>query len=193
MTKILTTGSRTVGRHPGKALRVSLIAIRHRRAILVVTKATRRATELGATVKRATANPKVQAEASSAVSSLVLAGKRARRVGVAKATTDKKVAAQLQRAGRHASKALTAARHPRRKRRVVRTTTIVTGAGALGGVAYAGWKTYGRPQPSENTEFQAASTPESTAADSGSPPSPDTGPTSTSESSETENDADAEG
>ena len=90
---------------------------------------------------------KVQSETSAAMSSLVLAGKRARRVGVAKAPNDKKVALQLRRAGRHASKAITAATHPRRRHPVLRTTTIVTGAGALGGAAYAGWKAYDRSSP----------------------------------------------
>lgn len=186
-TKILSAGSRTVGRHPGTALRVSLVAIRHRRAILVVTNATRRATRLGATVTRAAANPSVQTEASSAVSSLVLAGKRARRVGVANAPGDKQVVAQLRRAGRHATKALAAARHARRKRRVVRTTTIVTGAGALGGAAYAGWRAYGRPLHPAQTALQATGTPESTAADRSSPQTPEKRATSTSKTSETEN------
>ena len=187
-TKILGAGSRTVGRHPGTAVRVSLLAIRHRRAILVVTNATRRATQLGATVKRAAANPKVQTEASSVVSSLVLAGKRAQRIGVANAPSDKQVAAQLRQAGRHASRALAAARHPRRKHRVVRTTTIVTGAGALGGAAYAGWRAYGQPLHPAQTEAQATRTPESMAADPSSPQTPDNGATSTTETSETEDD-----
>src|SRR5215472_5032774 len=121
-TKILSVGSRAAARHPGKAMRVSLVALKHRRAILVVTKATRRAAQLGGTVKQAAGNRKVQTEASSAVSSLVRAGKRARRVGAAKAPSDKQVASQLRAAGRHASKAMTAATHPRRRRRVVRTT-----------------------------------------------------------------------
>jgi len=187
-TKIVSTGSRAVRRHPGNALRVSLLAIRHRRAILVVTHATQRAAELGSTVKRAAANPKVQAEASSAVSTLVLAGKRARRVGVAKAPSDKQVAAQLRRAGRHATNAITAATHPRRKRRVVRTTTILTGAGALSGAAYAGWRAYGRsPYPAERErEPKATGAPESSmAGDRSSLQRADNTATSTAETSET--------
>jgi hypothetical protein len=143
-TKVLDAGARLARRHPKKALRVSVFAIRQRRAILMVVNTTRRATELGSAVKQAAGNRKVQSETSSAVSSLVLAGKRARRVGVASAPNDKQVAAQLRQAGRHASKAIIAARRPR-PRRVARTTTIVTGAGALGGAAYAGWRVYARP------------------------------------------------
>jgi hypothetical protein len=143
--KVIGVGARTVRRHPGKAVRLSVFAIKQRRAVLMLVSATRRAAEVGSTVKEAAGNKKVQSEASSAVSSLMLAGKRARRVGVTHAPGDKQVALQLQRAGRHASKAMTAARRPKHKRPVVRTATFVTGAGALGGAAYAGWRVYARP------------------------------------------------
>jgi hypothetical protein len=188
-TKIISAGSRTAARHPRKTMQISLVAIKHRRAILVLTKATRRAAQLGGTVKQAAANPKVQAEASSAVSSLVRAGKRARRVGAAKAPTDKQVASQLREAGRHASKAMTAATQRRRRGRVVRTTTIVTGAGALGGAAYAGWRAYGRPPQPAGPEPQATSAAESAAADGGSVRTPDDAAPSSSETGGTEENA----
>jgi hypothetical protein len=146
--KVLEAGTRMAGRHPKKTLKLSVFAIRRRRAILMVVNGTRHAAKVGSTVKNAASDRKVQSETSAAVSSLMLAGKRARLVGVTKAADDKQVATQLQRAGRHASKALTAARRPRHGHRVVRTTTIVTGAGALGGAAYAGWRVYARPTPS---------------------------------------------
>ena len=116
------------------------------------------------------------------------AGKRAQRIGVANASSDKQIAAQLRQAERHASRALAAARHPRRRHRVVRTTTIVTGAGALGGAAYAGWRAYVQPQHPAQTEAQATHPPGSMAADPSSPQTPDNGATSTTETSETEND-----
>jgi hypothetical protein len=188
-TKILSAGTRTAARHPGKTMRVSLVALKHRRAILVVTKATRRAAQLGGTVKEAATNPKVQTEASSAVTSLVRAGKRARRVGAAKAPTDKQVASQLRAAGRHASKAMTAATHRRRRGRVVRTTTIVTGAGALGGAAYAGWRAYGRPPQAAEPEPQPSSAAEWAAADGGDVRTPDDAAPSSSETDETEDNA----
>jgi hypothetical protein len=143
--KVLDAGARMARRHPRKAVKVSVFAVRQRRAILMVVNATRRATEVGSSIKQAAGDRKVQSETSAAMSSLLLAGKRARQVGVASAPGDKQVAAQLHRAGRHASKALIAARRPRHTHRVVRTTTIVTGAGALGGAAYAGWRVYARP------------------------------------------------
>src|SRR5437763_15027260 len=155
--KVLSAASRTVRRHPGKALQVSLFVTKRRRAVFMVIDATRRAAQLGTTVKQAASDRNVQTETSSAVSSLVLAGKRARHVGVAKAPNDKQVAAQLRRAGRHASKAMTAAKHPRRRNRVVRTTTIVTGAGALGGAAFAGWRAYTRPIQPQETRLHATS------------------------------------
>jgi hypothetical protein len=185
-TKLLAVGSRTASRHPGKALRVSLLAIRYRRAILLVTRSARRATELGSTVSRVAADPKVRTEAGSSVSSLVLAGKRARRVGVAKAPSDKQVAAHLRRAGRHASRAMTTARHPRR--RILRTTTIVTGAGALSGAAYVGWRAYGRPLHPVETPWEV--TGESMAAAyPGDLQTPDDIPTSTSPATETDGDS----
>jgi hypothetical protein len=153
--KVLEAGTRIAARHPKRTLKVSVLAIRRRRAILMVVNGTRAAAKAGSTVKQAAGDRKVKSETSAAVSSLMLAGKRARRVGVANAPADKQVAAQLHRAGRHASKALIAARRPRHRHPVLRTTTIVTGAGAVGGAAYAGWKVYGRsalppsPTPSE--------------------------------------------
>jgi hypothetical protein len=165
-TKVLSAGTRTVRRHPGKALRLSLFAIKRRRAILMVIDTTRRAAHVGATVKQAASNPRVQTETSSAISSLARASRRAQRVGVAKAPNDKQVAAQLRRAGRHASKAMEAATHPRRRHPVLRTTTIVTGAGALGGAAYAGWKAYDRSSPSTLTVNSASPAAPSTTDDS---------------------------
>jgi hypothetical protein len=150
-TKVISVGTRTVRRHPGKAMRLSVFALKRRKAILLIVDGTRRATQVGSEIKQAAGNRKVQSEASSAMSSLMLAGKRARRVGVTNAPADKQVALQLRRAGLHASKAMTAARRPKQKRPVVRTATIMTGAGALGGAAYAGWRAYARPplQPYE--------------------------------------------
>jgi hypothetical protein len=158
--KVLSTGSKEAGRHPVKAFRISMFALRHRKAVMVVTTATRRASAFAASAKQAAGNPKVQSEARSAWSGLMLAGKRARDVGVSNASTDKKVAEHLRRARRHGSKALVAARNPKPDRRIVRTTTIVTGAGALGGAAYAGWRIYARPQPPGEGSGQATGVPD---------------------------------
>jgi hypothetical protein len=156
-TKIPSVGPRRASHNPGKAVRPSVVGILSRRAALIVLTTTRRAGQVGSTFARAASDPKIHTETSSAVSSLVLAGKRARLVGVAKAPSDKQVVAQLRRAGRHASKAMTAATHPGRDHRVVGTRTIVTGAGALGGAAYAGWKVYVRFIPrNQNTAAPGA-------------------------------------
>jgi hypothetical protein len=178
-TKVISVGTRTVRRHPGKAMQLSVFALRRRRAILMIVNGTRRATQVGSEVKQAAGNRKVQSEASTALSSLMLAGKRARRVGITSAPADKQVALQLRRAGIHASKAMTAARRPKQKRPVVRTATFVTGAGALGGAAYAGWKVYARPplEPYEPMRPAGLDGPQSTN---------ETTPTATEESPTTE-------
>ena len=126
--KVLETGTRMARRHPRKTLQLSVFAIRRRKAILMVVNSARRATELGSTVKQAAGDRKVQSETSAAMSSLMLAGKRARQVGVAHAPGDKKVAVQLHRAGRHASKALVAARRPRHGHRTPPPRGSLTGA-----------------------------------------------------------------
>jgi hypothetical protein len=168
--KVLDAGARMARRHPRKAVKVSVFAVRQRRAILMMVNATRRATEVGSSIKQAAGDRKVQSETSAAMSSLVLAGKRARKVGVASAPGDKQVAAQLHRAGRHASKALLAARRPRRGHRVVRTTTIVTGAGALGGAAYAGWRVYARPPLSSAEPVHSLDAVDAQKPDEAAPP-----------------------
>ena len=132
-TTILRFGTRAAARHPGEALRVSALAVRYRRALMA-------AADAAATLKESTANPRVRAEARLAVSSLVLAGKRARKIGFADATSDRRVMAQLRQARRHAGRAVRTTRRARRRHRVIRATRIIAGAGALGGAAYAGWK-----------------------------------------------------
>ena len=89
--QIRKAGLRAARRHPWEVLRISLLAVRHRRAVVKLSKATRRASRLTMTAKQAAANPKVQAEARLAVSDLARAGQRARRVGVANAYNDKQV------------------------------------------------------------------------------------------------------
>ena len=139
-TTILRFGTRAAARHPGDALRVSALAVRYRRAIMA-------AAEAAATLKESAANPRARAEARLAVSSLVLAGKRARKIGIADATSDGRVMAQLRQARRHAGRAVTTTRRARRRQRVIRATRIIAGAGALGGAAYVGWKVRAEPEP----------------------------------------------
>lgn len=141
--------AREAQRHPRKALLISLFALRHRKGLLTVTHATERVSRSAATARRVVANRKVQRETRLALSSMVQARERARKVGLVRAPRDKRLAGHLEHAGRHASKAMMFAARARRNRRLGRTTTVVavTGAGALGGAAYAGWKVYGRPQP----------------------------------------------
>jgi hypothetical protein len=110
------------------------------------------------------ANPRVRAETRLALASLVLAGQRARKVGITGASSDKRVLAQLQQARRHAGKAVATARHARRRQRVIRAFTVIAGAGAVGGAAYAGWKARAEPEPPTNVALSSPPTEPTPAA-----------------------------
>jgi hypothetical protein len=140
---LVKAGSKEAARHPLEAWRLSVLAVRYRQALMDATRAAQSAARLGAAAKQAAANPKVQAETRRAAARLVLAARRAREVGVANASGDKQIATELRRAREHAARAIIAARYPKPKRHLVRTTLILTGAG---GAAYAGWRVYARPQ-----------------------------------------------
>ena len=141
--KVVKAGSREVARHPLDAWRLSVLAVRYRKALIEATRAAQTAARYGTAARQAAANPKVQAETRRAAARLMLAARRAREVGVANASGDKQLATELRRAREHAARAIIAARYPRPKRHLVRTTLILTGAG---GAAYAGWRVYARPQ-----------------------------------------------
>ena len=141
--------SKGVSRHPRKALAVALFALRHQRRLRAVNRASQRASQSAAAARRVAGNRKVRKETRLALSAMTLASERALRIGLVGAPRDKEVASHLRHAGQHVSKAITIAERVSRNRRSVReTATITIGAGALGGAAYAGWKMYGRPEPS---------------------------------------------
>jgi hypothetical protein len=145
----LRPASKVAQHHPQRALWITMLALRHRKALLAVKNATDHVSRSTATARRVAGNRKVQRETRLALSSMALAKERVLKVGFGRATRDKRLAAHLHQARHHASKAMVFAGRARRKRRFEpRTTTVVavTGAGALGGAAYAGWKVYGRPQ-----------------------------------------------
>jgi hypothetical protein len=166
--RILRIGTREALNHPQGTLRMSAAAIRYRKAILAAMATARQASRYGTTVKESAANPKVRAEARMALLSLALAGQRARKVGIAAASRDKQVAAQLLRAQRHAAKAVSTAKRPKGRHRIIRTSVVVAGAGAAGGAAYASWKT--RPQPRPPTADPPAQADATGSALAGSTP-----------------------
>ena len=145
-TTILRFGTREAVRHPRGAARMSVAAMKYRRALMAAAVAAGRAREYSASVKESVNNPKVRAEARLALISLALAGQRARKVGILEAPNDKRVLAQLLQARRHATKAATTARNARRRHRVIRRVTVIVGAGAVGGAAYASWKVRSQPE-----------------------------------------------
>jgi hypothetical protein len=152
--KLVRLGTKEAAKHPRGAMRVSAAAIRYRRALMAAAQTAGRAREYGATVKESASNPKVRAEARLALASLVLAGQRVRTVGILDAPGDKRVMAQLLQARRHAGKAVMTARTARRRRRVMRAMTVIAGASAVGGAAYAGWKVRPHPEPAATTAIQ---------------------------------------
>ena len=153
---VLRPVTRGIERHPRRAVSIPLFALRHPKALLVVTRVTRRATRSAETARRVAGNRKVQKETRLALSAIGLASQRARKVGLSRASRDRRLAAHLRHAGMHASKAMTFAQRASRRRHNVRTTaTVAIGAGALGGAAYAGWKAQGRTEPEPAVESTA--------------------------------------
>jgi hypothetical protein len=150
--------------------------MRYRKALLNATRAAQDAARVGAAARQAAANPKVQAEARLAAARFAVAARRVRKVGVANASRDKQVVAELRRARHHAERALFAARHPRPRRHLVRTTMLLTGAG---GAAYAGWRVYGRGGNDVGmygTTAPISTAPSSTVTDPGVSAPPEDGP-----------------
>jgi hypothetical protein len=129
---VLSDGSKQLVRQLAMALPRSGSTSRSQGLVFGVTRARQQASRLATARKAALEDPRMRAEARAAASAMALARKRARRVGIANASSDKQVIAQLRKAQRHASKATIAARHPRSRRRVARRTVIVTGAAGAG-------------------------------------------------------------
>jgi hypothetical protein len=126
-------------------LKLSLLAIRHRKAVRQVSRAARGAALVTATVKQATADPRVAAEIKLALADVAGASQRAREVGVTNVYRDEQLSAALRHASSHLSGAVDAARHPRRSHRLARALAVAAGAGAVGSVAYASWRAISRP------------------------------------------------
>lgn len=125
-------------RHPKELMRASVVAGRHPKAVVSGIKLGKRAMRLKGALQGAMTDPKAQAEARSALSSLSAAAQRVQKVGLLKAIDDEQVTDRLQKASLHASRAVAVARHRRRRRSFVLPLTATVGAGALAGAAYIG-------------------------------------------------------
>ncbi len=147
MNKLRKAGEEEAERHPRQLLRISLFAERHRKGVSRTIKTARRASQLTRMVRRTAGNPKVQAETRLAVSDLVGAVQRARRVGMPQALADGLFAEHLRHASTHASEAMAASRSTRPRHSIARATAIIVGACLLAGAIYAGWRTYLRLAP----------------------------------------------
>jgi hypothetical protein len=137
--RIGVVGLRTIRRHPRGVLRASLFAGRHWRGVAGIVGAVVPVKRRAQRAAHAVANPKARTEARLAVTELADATRRARRLGMAGALEDKRLAAQLRRVSRHASNAVAAGRQPRR-RPVARASAVTVGVGALCAAGYAGWR-----------------------------------------------------
>jgi hypothetical protein len=56
------------------------------------------------------------------------------------AISDRRVARELRRSRRHATRAIRLAMQPRRTHRLRNATLVVAGTGIVGGIAYGGWR-----------------------------------------------------
>jgi hypothetical protein len=123
---------RTLKRNPRKAIQVVRFAVRHRRALTRATRLARQASKLATRMRSAADNPRVRSEASLAVSDLVATRRRVRELGVASASRDGQIAAQLGAASAHARRAFQTA-----GTRSGRSRKLPLALGALGAAAIA--------------------------------------------------------
>jgi hypothetical protein len=129
------TAAQFAVRHPGDALRFGIVANSDAPRRLRIAAARHEARRLAAPARRAATDPRVRAEARRATRSVSRATRRAHRVGVANALTDRCVANNLRRASRHAMRAADLAINP--PRHTLRTTALVTlGAGTMIAAAF---------------------------------------------------------
>jgi hypothetical protein len=129
------TAARFALRHPGDALRLGIVANSDAPRHLRIAAAQHEARRLAAPARRAATDPRVRAEARRATRSVSRATRRAHRIGVANALTDRCVAHNLRRASRHAVRAADLAINPPRRR--LRTTALVMlGAGTMIAAAF---------------------------------------------------------
>ena len=134
-THITTQGARLVRRHPRRAVSMGLITVSALRSINAAD-ARRRARHLAKPAKRAASNRKVHAETRQAKDDALHAARRVRRIGVASALTDKRVARKLRHATHHASRAASLSISSPRRHPFRNTTIAVVAAGTLAGAAY---------------------------------------------------------
>ncbi len=137
MSKQITTqGARLVRRHPRRTVGMGLITVSALRSINAAD-ARRRAQDLAQPARRAVSDRKVHTESRRARADALHAAKRVRRIGVASALTDKRVARKLRHATHHASRAASLSIGSPPRHRVRNTTIAVVAAGTLAGAAYA--------------------------------------------------------
>jgi hypothetical protein len=126
--------------HPWRTVRYASSLVKPRESVAA---AGRQAAE---TARRIATDHAVHAEAQRAIVSASNAARRAQRVGLRGASTDRRFARHLRLANKHASKAASLAFRPRR-RRTRAVVLIVVGGGAVAGGVYAGWRKYSAPPP----------------------------------------------
>jgi hypothetical protein len=141
MNKVTKLGLRTLRRHPKRALRLSLLAVRHRTAVARVVRVGRQGARLvHALQDTAAAHPAAAAGATSALTSLARAGGKARRVRAAGSHGGAEAAADARPLVKHRAEASSDEHRPRTRRRVVLAAALTAGVGAVGGATLAGWR-----------------------------------------------------
>lgn len=119
--KAARLGAARVGRSPHRALAVAVYTARYRGALIRAARLSREASRAAAAARR----PGVRKEARSASVSLGQAVARARRIGIASAITDEKIAVLLNRTLDHAANSVAELTHEKPKHRARRFVLMI--------------------------------------------------------------------
>lgn len=126
---------RALMRHPRRAVRLVLLAS-SLFATVRVGEARAWAGRLQTTARRAVSDAGVPAEAGRARRHASRSARRAQRLGVQRALTDKRVARDLRHVALHASRAASLAVRPRRTHRIRKAAIVVAGTGVIAGIVW---------------------------------------------------------
>jgi hypothetical protein len=135
---ITQDGTRRMRLEPRDAARVGLLATSLMEARLRAA----RVAQFAQPAHRAVTDRRVRREIRRAKIYAFCASRRARRIGVARTITDKRVSRNLSKSVSHAARAATFAIRPRPRHRVRNTALAVVGTSAAAATAYGAWRRY---------------------------------------------------
>ena len=133
-------GMREARLHPRGALRVGQFASSLAVVRLRAARARKQVAHIAQPARRAVTDRRVRREIRRAKVYAFCASHRARRIGIAKALTDKRITRNLRKSASHTARAASFAIHPRPSHRLRNTTLAVVGTSAAAAAAYRSWK-----------------------------------------------------